>query len=241
MKTLIVDDEPLAQKIIKNYCKNISSLEIVATCSNALQAHEILRSNHIDLIFLDINMPQINGLKFLETLNDPPLVVITTAYSEYALKSYELDVVDYLKKPFSFERFFKAIMKVEKRIAPPQTDSFLSNQPLLNKEEDKFVFIKANKKTVKIDFKKILFVEALGDYIKIHTNEGHWVTNLSMKKMEALLPNQQFPRIHKSYIIALKHLRCIEGNMVEIAEKKLPIGNSYRQEFFKLVQSFSGN
>ncbi|MCL3781581.1 response regulator transcription factor [Prolixibacteraceae bacterium JC049] len=235
-KAIIIDDEPLAQKIIENYAQQIPSLEIVCKCDNALQAVDALHKHDVDLLFLDINMPQFNGLSLLKTLKDPPLVIITTAYTEYALECFELDVLDYLKKPFSFERFLKAVLKVENTLKQ------LNKQPTATATQihsDEFFFVKSNKKTVKINFCDICYVEALGDYIKIVTCNSNIVTNLSMKKINELLPKDSFYRIHKSFIVALNQIDAIEGNMVEIQKKKIPIGASFRSDFFKIIQAYT--
>lgn len=236
INALIIDDEPLAQDVIKQYAQKLPDLKITATCNEAICAHKVLQEQTIDLIFLDINMPKLSGISFLKNLNNPPLVIFTTAYSEYALEGFELNAVDYLKKPFSFERFCKAYYRAEELLllknkgeaTPPETEA-------------KFLFIKSNKKSYKINFSDILFVEGLGDYIKIHLKDSRLVTNLSMKKILDLLPAELFYRVHKSYIISLNNIESIEGNMVSIDGNKLPIGNSYRQEFFDYINRFSAD
>lgn len=229
IKAIIVDDEPLAQNVIKQFAKDIPGLEIACTCNNALEASSKLKETPVDLMFLDVNMPRLSGLDFLKNLNNPPLVILTTAYADYAMEGYELNILDYLKKPFSFERFFKAIQKAEEQLA------------LIHQKEEtnaEYIFIKANKKAVRVEFKSICFIEGLGDYIKIHLQNKHLVTNLSMKKMEELLPSDQFFRIHKSFIVRLDQIQSIEGNQLEVAGNKLPIGNNFRQEFQELINRF---
>ena len=179
IKALIIDDEPLAQNVIKQYALKIPSLDIVGTCNDAICAQEYVLKNDVDLLFLDINMPKLSGISFLKNLKKDVLVILTTAYSEYALEGYELNAIDYLKKPFSFERFFKAFVKAEDLF-------YLKNKAEENSKNDfdsDFLFIKSNKKTVKIKFGDILYIEGLGDYIKIHVNDDKYVTNLSMKKI----------------------------------------------------------
>lgn len=229
VKALIIDDEPLAQNVIKQYALKLPDLEITSTCNDAICAHKVLQENPVDLIFLDINMPKLSGISFLKTLQNPPLVIFTTAYSEYALEGYELNAIDYLKKPFSFDRFCKAYFKAEELLQ-------LKNEAKGNLHND-FLFVKSNKKTYKIAFSEILFIEGLGDYIQIHLTDQKIVTNLSMKKILELLPENDFYRIHKSYIIALNKIELVEGNMVKIGKNKLPIGNSYRQEFMRFVDN----
>lgn len=226
IKAIIVDDEPLAQNVIKQFAKDIPGLEITCTCNNALEASSKLKESPVDLMFLDVNMPRLSGLDFLKNLSQHPLVILTTAYTEYAMEGYELNILDYLKKPFSFERFFKAFQKAEEQIALRDHKE--------NQEAD-YIFIKANKKTIRVEFKSISYIEGLGDYIKIHLKDKHLVTNLSMKKMEELLPCDQFFRTHKSYIIRLDQIQSIEGNLVELNGTKLPIGNNFRQDFQELI------
>ncbi len=239
IKCLIVDDEALARQVVKKYLEDLSEFEIVAECKNAIEAIDCLNKESVDLIFLDINMPKLSGLSFLKTLLNPPMVILTTAYREYAIEAYELAVIDYLNKPFSFERFLKAINRA-KTIFESKQSMEKAPQP---KEEfelkSDFIFIKADKKTHRLSFKDIIYVEALGDYIKIHTEQTSIVTYMSLKKMEAILPSTLFPRVHKSYIISLEKIISIEGNMVEIANEKITIGSSYRKNFFNLIKSHS--
>jgi DNA-binding LytR/AlgR family response regulator len=247
IQCLIVDDEPLAQRVIEKFLEDLSNFHVVAKCNNAFEAMDAINQNTIDLMFLDINMPKLSGMSFLKTLKNPPLVIITTAYSEYAIEGYELDVVDYLKKPFSFERFFKAVQKVQERLKKSEIPL---NMPLTQGEESpieisadlstsNFIFVKANKKNYKVDIDDIFFIEALGDYIKIHTSSSVLVTYQSMKKIESVLPSNIFVRIHKSYIVSVNKIKSVEGNMVEIKNEKLSIGNSYKQQFQEFVDQHS--
>jgi DNA-binding LytR/AlgR family response regulator len=234
IKALIIDDEPLAQNVIKQYAERIPDLIISATCNEAICAHKILQEQEIDLLFLDINMPKLSGISFLKTLTNPPLVVFTTAYSEYALEGYELNAIDYLKKPFSFERFYKAYSRAQELFQ-------LKNRPTKIESEsigEEYFYVKANKKTIKVNFSDIVYIEGLGDYIKIHLNTTKLVTNLSMKKMADLLPNDKFYRIHKSFIISLDKINSLEGNMVSVQGNKLPVGNSYRQDFSTYIARY---
>lgn len=236
MKAIIVDDEPLAQNVIEQYALKIPDLEISAKCNDAICAHKTLQEEKIDLIFLDINMPKLSGISFLKNLKEPPLVIFTTAYSDYALEGYELNAVDYLKKPFSFERFSKAFFKAHELflLKRKQDNPIISGQ---DSQKD-FAFIKSNKKTYKVKFNDIYFIEGLGDYIQIHLKDQKIVTNLSMKKMLDLLPGNQFYRIHKSFIISVDKIDLVEGNTVKINEKRLPVGNSYRQDFLKYINDY---
>lgn len=244
IKALIVDDEPLAQRVIERYAQDVPSLEIVAKCANAIEAQEAINKHDIDLMFLDINMPKMTGISFLKILKDPPMVIITTAYSEYALEGFELDVIDYLIKPFPFERFFKAIQKVQGKLIlhDPKANSELSSISIKHStsaDYERFIFIKSNKKNYKVNFSDICFIEALGDYIKVHTLEKTLVTYLSMKKMEALLPVEAFVRIHKSFIVNIHRIKTIEGNMVEVKNERITIGNNYKKQFQDLIDTYS--
>ncbi|QGY43108.1 response regulator [Maribellus comscasis] len=236
IKALIIDDEPLAQNVIKQYAKKLPSLKIEGTCNDAICAHQALQEKEIDLIFLDINMPKLSGISFLRTLKDAPLVIFTTAYSEYALEGFELDAIDYLKKPFSFDRFCKSIFKAEELLQLKQEAA--SSHHIEKKDNNNFLFIKSNKKTIKVNYADIQYIEGLGDYIRIHLTDQKIVTNLSMKKIIELLPEKQFYRTHKSFIISLSKIDLVEGNMVVINKTKLPIGNSYRQEFLNYINTF---
>jgi DNA-binding LytR/AlgR family response regulator len=231
LKTLIIDDEPLAQNVLKKYAEDIKSIEIKGFCKDAVEAIEILEKQSIDLIFLDINMPKLSGIEFLKTLKNPPLVILTTAYTEYAMEGYELNVLDYLVKPFSFARFLKAVQKAEQQLQLTQKST--------TEEKAETVFIKSNKKTYQVKFSEIVYIEGLGDYIKIYTEKTHLVTNLSMKKMEELLPANEFYRIHKSHIVNRMKIIAIEGNMVELPGIKLTIGSNYRADFFARISHIS--
>jgi len=231
LKTLVIDDEPLAHNVLRKYAEDIKSIEIKGFCKDALEAIDILEKQTIDLIFLDINMPKLSGIEFLKTLKNPPLVILTTAYTEYAMEGYELNVLDYLVKPFSFARFLKAIQKADQQ--------FQLIQKSTTDEKAESVFIKSNKKTYQVRFSEIIYVEGLGDYIKIYTEKTHLVTNLSMKKMEELLPSNDFYRIHKSHIVNRMKIIAIEGNMVELPSIKLTIGSNYRSDFFSKISHIS--
>jgi len=231
LKTLVIDDEPLAQNILRKYAEDIKSIEIKGYCNDAVEAIEILEKQSIDLIFLDINMPKLSGIEFLKTLKNPPLVILTTAHTNYAMEGYELNVLDYLAKPFSFARFLKAVQKAEQQ--------FQLIQKTKTAEKPESVFIRSNKKTYQIKFSDIIYIEGLGDYIKIHTEKTHLVTNYSMKKMEELLPENEFYRIHKSHIVNLKKVVAIEGNMIELPNIKLTIGSNYRADFFARIGKIS--
>jgi len=239
IKCLIVDDEPLAQRIIEKYAEDVPTIEIVGKCNNAFEAMQALNDLEVELIFLDINMPKLSGINFLKTLKNPPLCILTTAYSEYALEGYELDVLDYLKKPFSFERFLKAIQKAQERMKESAKETIVHEVVTSHNHEEDFIFVKSNKKTYKVNISDVFYIEALGDYVKIHTTDKVIITYQSMKKIEALLPSATFTRIHKSFIVSVPKIKSIEGNMVEIKDEKLPIGSNYKQEFQHIIDKSS--
>ena len=235
IRCLIIDDEPLAQRVLERYIQEIPALELVQKCNDALQAIEILKEKRIDLIFLDINMPKLTGLEFLRILKHPPLVIITTAYAEFAIQGYELDVVDYLMKPFGIERFLKAIQKVQDLLKPKEhtLPAKASGEP----QKDQYIFVKSSKKTYRINLNDILYIEALGDYVKIYTNERMIISYHSMKNLESLLSPKQFPRIHKSFIVSLSKIELIEGNQVKLRDRYIPIGTNFKAEFEKLIRT----
>lgn len=234
IRCVIIDDEPLAQRVIERYTENIPFLEIVSKCSNAVDAIDVLHHTDVDLLFLDINMPRISGIDFLKTLINPPLVIITTAYAEFAIQGFELDVVDYLMKPIAFDRFYKAIQKVEDLLKSRELPHF--EMKTVERADESFIFIKSSKKTYKVTLDDILFIEALGDYVKIYTTDKMIVSYQSLKNIETLLPSKLFPRIHKSFIIALSRVDLIEGNHVKIKDRLIPIGTNFKTDFEKLIK-----
>jgi len=234
INALIIDDEPLARNIIKEFSKSIPSLIIVGECGDAVSAHQFITENQVDLMFLDINMPKLSGLDFLRNLKNSPIAILTTAYSEYALEGYELNVIDYLKKPFSFERFTKAYFKAEEQINLKRTIS----KSAISKTHDSFIFLKCDKKTIKVNIADICYIEGLGDYIKIYTQTQKYVSNLSMKKMTAILPAERFIRVHKSFIVAIDKIDSLEGNMIKINNERLPLGNNFKIEFQELIKNY---
>ncbi len=235
IRCLIIDDEPLAQRVIERYAENVPFLEIIQKCNNAVEAIDVLHNREVDLLFLDINMPRLSGIDFLKTLKHPPLVIVTTAYAEFAIQGYELDVVDYLMKPFAFDRFYKAIQKAEELMRGGEHRH--SESKSVEKQEDTFIFIKSSKKTYKVNLAEILYIEALGDYVKIYTTDKMIVSYQSLKNIETLLQPNSFPRIHKSFIIALSRIDMIEGNHVKIKDRLIPIGTNFKTDFEKLIKS----
>ncbi len=236
LNTLIVDDEPLALDVLETYINQVSELRLVQRCSNALEANEALKKHDVDLVFLDIQMPQLTGIDFVKTLSKPPMVVFTTAYANYALQGFELNALDYLLKPISFERFLKAVNKAIEQAELMERES----QLLRSFESGEFFFVKADKKLVKVNFDDVLYIEGLKDYVIISQVQGRIVTLQTMKSLEEKLPPGRFRRIHRSYIVALDKIAAIDGNVVEVMEKgkpkQLPIGKNYRDELFELIE-----
>lgn len=237
VKCLIIDDEPPAQRVIEKFVHEIPSLALEGKCFNTREALGLLHKKNIDLIFLDINMPIMSGLEFLRTLQNPPLVIITTAYREYALDGYELNVVDYLTKPITFTRFFQAVDKAMNRLNS-RTQQSENKKTAVQEPSAGFIFVKDDKTTYKIDLEHILYIESMGDYVKIITNEKNYIAGQTMKRMEEILPAERFPRVHKSYIVALRHIKSITGNRIKLTGGVIPIGKTYRKAFFDLLDSF---
>lgn len=225
-KCLIVDDEPLARDLIRGHVEKLENFEIVAECSNAMKALNVLREKQVDLIFLDIQMPQITGTEFLKTLKHPPKVIITTAYREYALEGFELDVIDYLLKPITFERFLKAINKYyQMNQEEVQVFSGSSAEKLA---DESFIYIKENKKVVKVHLSEIRYIEGLSEYVQVFTEKRKIITKTSMAQMEEKLISDNFLRIHKSFIVSISKIEAFTANTIEIQGKELPIGRSYK-------------
>lgn len=226
---IIVEDEVLAQDVIKSHLAKIDNLELAGVYRNAPEAQEALKTREIDIMFLDIRLPGMSGLQFLRGLKDPPLVVLTTAYAEYALESYEFNVIDYLLKPISFERFSRAVNKI--------LDGRLFTRT--SKEADPFsedhIYIRSNSKFFRVNFSEILYVQGMKDYLKIHTADYALVTHQTMNDLEKTLPARQFIRVHKSYIIALRHIRSIYGNTIEMEKVTIPIGINYKESVMNLI------
>ena len=229
IKCIIVEDEMLAQQVIQSHLQKIDTCHLVAICNNALEAKEVLNKEDVDLMFLDIQLPGMTGLHFLRSLNNPPLVVLTTAYSEYAVESYEFNIIDYLLKPISFERFSKTIDKI---IDGGLSARFLKEQDSLPADH---IFIKSNGKFVKVNFSEITYIKGMKDYLKIHTPDSRLITHQTMNEMEKILPAKQFLRIHKSYIIALAHIKSIYGNSIEMEKVTIPVGITYKDKVMHLI------
>ncbi|ANQ50344.2 response regulator transcription factor [Flammeovirga sp. MY04] len=245
IKCMIVDDEPLAIKVIENYLQRLDEFEIIATCESAIDAFNVLQNNSVDLIFLDINMPMLTGIDFVKSLEKKPEIILTTAYREYALEGFEISALDYLLKPISFQRFLKAANKASQLIntkaaaenahkGTPEVTSSAPPEPTRitpkTSDEPPFIFLKVEKKMVKILLDDILYMESLKDYLRVYTKEKELVVHYTLTKILETLPDNDFIRIHRSYAISLNKVNAIEGNQVELKNgKMLPIGRLYQQ------------
>lgn len=228
---LIVDDEPLAREGLSNYVHEIDFLHLVGMCENPIDASMVMGEQQVDLLFLDIQMPKINGIDFLKTLQNPPMVIITTAFPNYALESYQLDVLDYLLKPITFQRFFKAATKAKEYFSllqkSQETSGALEDQP--------YFFIKCESKFEKIWIEKILYIEGLQNYVHIHTQEGSFMTLLTLKNVVANLEGKPFLQVHKSFIVAIDQVDGMEGNELLIGNARIPIGRSYKNSVLEQI------
>jgi len=231
LNCLIIDDEPIAREGIADYCKQVSFLKVLALCKNALQANQFLKENEIDVVFLDINMPRLSGFDMLRALHKKPNIIVTTAYSEYAIKGFELSVTDYLLKPFSFERFVQATEKVIER----NSESQKTEAKAIN-TSGKYIFVKSGKKMVKIESDKIVYFESMGNYITIHTKENQITSKQTLSQFQELLPKDKFIRIHRSFVVSIKSILYLEGNKVFIKNKSLPIGKVFKENLLKVFR-----
>jgi DNA-binding LytR/AlgR family response regulator len=234
IRCLAIDDEMLALDLLEDNIKKVPYLELVQTCRSAMEAMVVLRDQSIDLLFLDIQMPDISGIQLLRSLHHKPLVIFTTAFSKYATEGFDLDVIDYLLKPYSFERFLKAVNKVHEYM---DLRDRAANQAG-NKEivaSPNFLFVRADYKLYKINLKDILYVEGLKDYVKIYVSEKPIVTQMSMKALEEKLPSHDFIRVHRSFIVAFNKIDYVQKHMLTIGKKEIPISEHYRDELFKII------
>jgi two-component system LytT family response regulator len=241
LKCIAVDDEPLALDIIEDYISKVPFLELVKRTENAIEALQLVQAGGIDLVFLDIQMPDLTGIQFLKIASGKANYILTTAYSQYALESYDLNVSDYLLKPIAFDRFYKAVEKVRNQMQkeevvvpiPEPQIAQKASAPVTHAQD--FIFVKTEHKIQKIQLDDILYIEGLKDYISIFTKTERVITLQNMKKMEETLPKGEFIRVHKSYIISLDKVESIERSRISITGKIIPIGDTYRDEFFKLI------
>jgi DNA-binding LytR/AlgR family response regulator len=226
IRCIIIDDEPLAHGVLEKYISKISSLELVYNCYNAEEAISFMLNNKVELLFLDIKMPGLTGLQFLDTLTDLPNVIITSAYSEFALAGYDYSVVDYILKPISFERFLKAVNKL--KIVPN------NNSEIIGTSKD-FITFRADKKIHKMNYDKLLFIKGYGNFVKVFNQGNTLVVAEKLSELEVKLPQNKFARVHKSYIVALDKIDEIDGNRVVILKDKIPIGQTYKSNLIKML------
>ena len=232
IRCLAIDDEKLALDLLEDNIGKVPFLQLAEKCKSAFEAMDILRSQTIDLIFLDIQMPDVSGIQMLKSLPEKPLVIFTTAFSDYALDGFNLDAVNYLLKPYTFERFLKAVNKAR--------DYMEMHDQAKKAETEKtgfsdFIFVRADYKLVKIDLNEILFIEGLGDYIKIYTGENPILTQMSMKAMEEKLPADKFIRVHRSFIVAFNKIEYVQKQQLGISKREIPISEHYREQLFKVI------
>lgn len=221
---IIVDDEPVAREILENHLKKISSIKIEGTCKNAIEAFNYINSKHIELIFLDINMPEISGLSFAKSINKEIKIIFTTAYREYAVDGFNLQAVDYLLKPISFDRLLQAINKY---LNESNTQKIDSKQQIIDEDND-YIFVRSDRKMIKINFDEIKYIESLSDYIKIHLLDKTIITRETITNIEAKLPQQKFLRTHRSFIVSLKSIDSFTNDYIEIGRSEIPISRSYK-------------
>lgn len=228
LNCVIVDDEFLARQYLKDYVERISFLDLVGDYDSPLMILEPLKQNAIDILFLDIQMPDISGIDFIKTLHTQPYIILTTAYKEYAIEGYELNVIDYLLKPISFDRFLKAVNKVTDRLRKEgKSDTAVDEATVL---EDAYMTIRADRKWYKIHYDDLLYVEGQKAYVTFHTKNKKITALFSLKDLENKLPAGMFIRIHKSFIVSVRHIETLEGNLIGICGQKLPVGSSYRAQ-----------
>ena len=238
IQCLVIDDEPFAREIIKQHIAGVDALALAGTCSNAVEAISFLNEHTVDLLFLDIQMPQLLGTNFIKTLKNPPKVIFTTAFRKYAVEGFELDAVDYILKPISFERFLKAVNKVLQMNVKPEQASAIAKE---NHTEpaSSFLYFRADRKMVKVFFRDILFIEALKNYIKIVTDSKTIITKYVLSTLEEMLPTTEFLRIHKSYIVAINKIESYNADSIQIAKHELPIGRLYKYDVGRILNASS--
>ena len=238
LNVLIVDDEPLALDVLETFIGQMPELKLVRRCTNALEANEALKSLDIDLMFIDIQMPQLTGIDFVKTLTDPPMVVFTTAYPNYAIQGFDLNALDYLLKPISLERFMRAVNRAVEHHEAMNRDTTSSAGTA--EDSSDFFFVKADKKLVKVNFDDIIYIEGLKDYVIIRLLNTRVITLQTMKSLEEKLPTNKFRRIHRSFIVSMDKILAIDGSLVEVMEKdkpkSLPIGKNYRDELLEMIE-----
>lgn len=235
IETIAIDDEPFALSVIEEYIGKVTFLDLKGLFYDPIKALTFIQENSVDLIFLDINMPDLTGIQFLKALENKPLIIFSTAYSEYAVESYEYKAVDYLLKPIEFDRFLKATMRAKEQFEIKQKSDNVWNLTEKIKNSPDSIFIKSGTEIHKVVINNILYIEGTGNYITIFCSDKKIMTLISMSKMLGMLPKKQFHRVHKSYIISMKYLEKIERNQLVVNKKNIPIGITYRKEFFESI------
>jgi DNA-binding LytR/AlgR family response regulator len=234
IRCLAIDDETLALDLLEDNIRKVPFLQLVRRCSNGFEALEALKQEQVDLIFLDIRMPDLSGIQMLKVLPRPPLVIFTTAFEHYALEGFDLDVIDYLLKPFSFERFLRAVNKAKEYLAV-RDQTFARKDTQIPPAPVRYLFVKSDYKLVKIDLEEILYIEGLKDYIKIYTGERPVITQMSMKAIEEKLPHPYFLRVHRSFMVNVRKIQFIERGNIRIGNREIPISGNYRDTFLKVI------
>lgn len=233
IRCLVVDDEPMAIDVIRRYINLVPSLQMAGECGNAIDALLFLQQQAVDVIFLDIRMPQLSGTEFAKTLRNSPKIIFTTAYKEYAIDGFELDAVDYLLKPISFDRFLRAITKAYPQKSGELNPAIQASE-VVKKNSNGFIYLRADRKMIKVMLDDILYIESVRDYLKVFTHNNAIVTRQTISSIEAMLSENEFARIHRSYIISIKNMHSYTHETVEIGKKELPIGKYYLNSFLKL-------
>ena len=233
---IAIDDEPLALDIIKDYCSRIPFLNLLRTFDNAVESIKFIHDNKVDIMFLDIQMEELTGLQLLNALKTRPFVILTTAYDNYAIQGFELDVLDYMLKPISFERFLKGVNRASERIMPEMRGSTKQEIQPPDPAEESFFFVKTETRIEKVDASEVLYVEGMGDYWRIVTRNKRIMTLMNAKRIEEMLREPQFCRVHKSFFVAIDKINSIERNRIKIADQLIPVSDTYRSNFFALIE-----
>lgn len=239
IRCLAVDDEAYAAEIIATYINKTPFLELVGATTNAFDALAMVQEGKVDLVFLDIQMPELTGIQFLKICGNKCKVILTTAYSEYALTGFDLDVIDYLLKPIPYERFYKAALKAQQMLLMPNAkENSNENGSITSVPINDFLFIKGDSKNkfIKINYNEILYIEGLKNYVSIYTSTQRIITYQTLRELEELLPQPPFYRVHRSYIVSTAHIKIVDGNNMVIAEQSIPIGETYREDFFRMIR-----
>jgi len=236
IRCIAVDDEHPALLKIENYISKVPFLDLLATFDNAIDALEYLKNNTVDLIFLDIEMEEFTGIQLLKILKNKPKIILTTAYDQYAIQAFDLEVSDYLLKPISFERFMKSVEKIYDQLAEKMRTTKKKTNPEEIKYKEDYIFVKTEYSMKRVDFSDILYIEGLKEYLSIFTTQGRIITLQNFKNVEEALPENDFIRVHRSYIVSIKKIESVEKNRIKIGDKIIPIGDSYKKMFFTLLE-----